>query len=360
MRARSGRVAAGAGGIRRGVDRRPVLARAVIGHHLGLLEPRRALRRGDRVLEVADLVDEPERQRLTGGVDAAVGERAYPGLVELARAGDQLDEPPVEPVDQVLEERPLLRPEAPERAAHVLELAGLHVGRADADLLEEPARVDRQHQDSDGAGHRRGVDEDPVGRERHVVAARGADVEDGRHHGHLAARLEPHDLVVQDVRRGDRASGAVDPEDDRAHPIVVLGLLELLADAREERDLRPALEGEDGLLREDPGEVDEQDLVGAAAIDRALLERADARRQVDRHDAAARERQEGQREADETVAHDLAGRVYPPSAGRCRGCCDGSRPPRAGAPEAGLRTGPARPQVSRPCEERPPRRSAAR
>ena len=194
-----------------------------------------------------------------------------------------------------------------------------------------------------------GMDEDPVGRERHVVAARGADVEDGRHHGHLAARLEPHDLVIQDVRRGDRASGAVDPENHRAHPLVVLGLLELLADAREERDLRPALEGEHGLLREDPGEVDEQDLVGAAAVDGALLERPDARRQVDRHDAAARERQEGQREADETVAHDLAGRVYPPAAGRCRGCCDGSRPPRP------VRLRPAsararRVQVSRPCE----------
>ena len=106
--------------------------------------------------------------------------------------------------------------------------------------------------------------------------------------------------------RGDRASRAVDPEDDRAHPIVVLGLLELLPDAREERDLLPALEGEDGLLREDPGEVDEQDLVGAAALDGALLERPDAWRQVDGHDAAARERQEGDREADGTVAHGLA------------------------------------------------------
>ena len=167
-------------------------------------------------------------------------------------------------------------------------------------------------------GHRGGMGQDAVGRQRHVVAAGGADVEDGGDHRHLAALLEPHDLVIQDVGRGDRAARAVDAEHDRAHPIVVLGLLELLPDPGEQRHLRPALEGEDRLFREDAGQVDQEHLVGAVALDGALGQRLDARREVDRDDAAAGERHEGHREAGETGAHGLVIRVYAPPASGLR------------------------------------------
>ena len=87
--------------------------------------------------------------------------------------------------------------------------------------------------------------------------------------------------------------------DHRPDPVVFLGLLELLADPREQRHARRGgAEGEaDGLVLEHAGEVDEEDLRAPVALEGFLVEGPDTRLEVDgEHGAAAEdEREEGNR-----------------------------------------------------------------
>ena len=83
--------------------------------------------------------------------------------------------------------------------------------------------VEPVHDDADAPRNARGLGRNPVGCERRIVGARGADVHDVGQDLHTRFLLEFLKLVVEHVRRGHPAAGAVDPEHDGLNPAVLPG-----------------------------------------------------------------------------------------------------------------------------------------
>ena len=247
------------------------------------LEPRRLSRGGDDLVHVADRVDEAERLGLLGRVDAPVREGAHALLGNLAVLHDEPDEAGVHLVDHRLEDGALLGGELAEGRARVLLVGGLDGEGGDPDLLHQPLRVEGEHDDPDRARDRGGEGDDGVAGEGGVVAAGGAHVHHDRHHRDLLARLEGHDLPIDEIGGGDGAARAVDADDESLDVVVALGLLQLLAHAGHDRHLggRRGQREAGTLVGEDARDVHEKDLGLALAFHGLLAERADARHQLD-------------------------------------------------------------------------------
>ena len=187
------------------------------------------------------------------------------------------------------------------------------------DLGEQPLQVETGQDDADRARHRGRVRDDPVRGAGDVVATRGGEVAERRHHRHLPLLLEAHDLAIDVVARGDPAARAVHAQHDRLHPLVVRGLLELGVDALDRALL---LEEAEGVLRRQVGDdvrdVDEEDLRATLALERRLAQRPLAAQEsevAERDEAAARA--ERQRDEQEPGPHrDPPAR--PPRASWCR------------------------------------------
>ncbi len=147
---------------------------------------------------------------------AAVGDLAGEVLVDLCEHGAER---------RALLGRERARGRVGERvvAAHG---QGLEV---DAQPVERPVEHDLAAEHADGAGEGGGVGHDRVGAGGDVVAARGGDGGEARHHG-LAFRARALDGVPDLIGRDRRAAGRVDAQHDRAHVVVLGGLDERIGD----------------------------------------------------------------------------------------------------------------------------------
>ncbi len=185
------------------------------------------------------------------------------------------------------------------RSSSVSARSGLALGRLDRrgrepELLQEPLGAQRDHEDADRAGHRRGMGDDRVGGERHVVAAGRGDVQHDRDDGPAGLALEQDELSVDDVGGRHGPAGAVDAYHERAHLRVGRGFRELLADAHEQGHPRRGRAADDEarratLVGEKSRDIQQEDLGAAMPFDRLLAERLDPRREVERDERAGGE-----------------------------------------------------------------------
>ena len=224
-------------------------------------------------------------------------------------------------VEDRLHDAPLLGGGAAQRRKQILVLARLEGLVAHADLAEQPLEVQVDEDHADRPRHRRRVGHDLIGRAGHVVAAGRGEVAERRDHRDLVLPLETDELAVHLVARGDAAPRAVDAEHEGLHPLVLGGLLELGLDAADRRLLLDQPEGVPGReVRDHAGDVDEQDLVAALALDRGLLERPLALQDAERvpEDDEAARRPEGERGEEGEPPHRRGPAARPPCASRWR------------------------------------------
>jgi hypothetical protein len=99
--------------------------------------------------------------------------------------------------------------------------------------------------------------------------------------------------------------GAVDAHDERLDALVLLRLPEHLLHAGEEGHLRRRRrEGKARrVVGEETGEIDDQDLGRAGALDGVLLERANAGLEIERDDGAAAEEEGGEHGDEGSARH---------------------------------------------------------
>src|SRR5262249_7143534 len=139
-----------AGDVRQaGVDAAAVAVAAVVGHHGGVADPGPPPGLGDGVVQVADLVHQPELPGVQPGVDPAVGQHAHALLRQPAAGGHHAHELVEEAVDHPLQDGPLLVGHRPERVADVLDPARLDRAAGHADLGEQPGGVVQAHDHAD-------------------------------------------------------------------------------------------------------------------------------------------------------------------------------------------------------------------
>ena len=126
----------------------------------------------------------------------------------------------------------LVEGEAPEAGVSVLSLRGLALlGLSEgAAALVDPAvqravEHDLAEDDTDGAGQRRRVGNDEIGRRRKVITARGRQRRH-RDDDRLARLTGAHDRVPDLVRGDRRAAPAIHPDDDGAHVIGLRGRID--------------------------------------------------------------------------------------------------------------------------------------
>src|SRR5436309_2438359 len=175
-----------------------------------------------RSLLVADLVDELEPHTLASGEDTTVGHALKVRVIEVAARLHHVAKPGVGIRHDGLDRRARLRRGRLEAVGCGLERRGFDLFDLDADRLQEVGDVGILEQHADRA-HERGFHRDDViGGDRRNVAARCRNPVD--HHDQRLLRLEPRLGIVQLLRAGCRAPGAVDVHDHRAgarfpHPL---------------------------------------------------------------------------------------------------------------------------------------------
>ena len=95
-----------------------------------------------------------------------------------------------------------------------------------ADLLQQPSRVDGQHDHADTSRHGRRMDHDDIGGGGDIVATGGAHIHNRRNNRNIPRVFKAFQFVIDDVGRCDCAAWAIDAEDDRLDALVLGSLAE--------------------------------------------------------------------------------------------------------------------------------------
>ena len=226
--------------------------------------------------EVADLIDQLERQRLFTGPDLAIGQGEHLVVFHFAPDRHAVNELRVHIVDQALHVHPLGGRHLARRRAGVLELARLQRDLLKFGPLQQFLIVVPLGDDADGAHDTGIVGEDLAGRRRDVIGPAGAYGLNGSHHRLLVLVADPQNLAIDFLGGRRSAAGRVHVDDDRLDGAVIGKLVQLLDD----------LLGID----DDAFQVDHADLVAKAA-EAVFLLRADG--EVDQGKDSDEEEEEG-------------------------------------------------------------------
>ncbi len=200
----------------------------------------------DGGIEVAELVDHSELERLRAGEDAAIGVVLPIGdqflgvfgvavAFFLAATFDDAGELFVGGVDEILQDFFLFIAGGLRRVEgrkHIFVGAALKGDRLHSDFVHQPVKIDGLHNDADGTGDGKFVGDDEPTRRGDVIAA-------GRRHaahrgddGFAGVGLELHDGVVDFIGGKHFAAGRIDAKDDGFDAFIAGGEVKLFLDAR--------------------------------------------------------------------------------------------------------------------------------
>ena len=193
----------------------------VVPDDLGFtLEPRHLGRRGDGILQPAELVHELDLFGPRAREDPAV--RQGPQVLQghVPARGNLVEKLPIHVLHRFHKKRPLLLRHLAPGTQDILELAALDDVHVHADLLGKLGEVEVAHIDADAARQGPGVRVDPVRVAGDVVTARGGQVPHG-HDDLLAVLLGLLDLGQDFLGRGHRSARAVHSNHDGLHELVL-------------------------------------------------------------------------------------------------------------------------------------------
>ncbi len=190
------------------------------GDPVVVFQPGQARRLLHRILEVAELVDEPGGQRIIARPHPPLGNAIYLLEGPLPLQCNVRHELAIGTLDARLQHACEFRIEVAIRPTGTRERRGPEAVRGDADLGQRlrEGREHDEHADGSGDGHRRG--HDAVGRRGDVVGRRGGHRSHRGHHG-LAGIAQRRDLATDLLGCEHAAAGAVDAQHHRQDRVVV-------------------------------------------------------------------------------------------------------------------------------------------
>lgn len=102
----------------------------------------------------------------------------------------------------------------PERRCHIFVLPGLIHFHFQADFSHEPRQPWPNEYHPDGTGDGGWMRDNPVGRQRNIIAARSAGIHHDRDDFHTGPCFEIRNFMIQQISRRDRSAGRIDFQQD--------------------------------------------------------------------------------------------------------------------------------------------------
>ncbi len=187
----------------------------MVDHDLCLLDAGDLFGPRNRVIGIADPIDEAFFVCLCGGKDPAVGQFAKSIIIEVGSAvPDHAEELFVKAVDDLLQDDLFVFAEFVQRRAHVFHLAALDGDGGDADFFHRSGDAECLHDRADASGDAAWLGDDAVATGGQVIAAAGRHIQHTGDHGIARLSFVFKQRVMHHIRRGDRTAGGVEPNHD--------------------------------------------------------------------------------------------------------------------------------------------------